>query len=45
MSRADEIFIENMTDIMENGVWDTALDVRPHWADGESAHTCLLYTS
>ena len=39
MSRADEIFIENMTDIMENGVWDTALDVRPHWADGESAHT------
>ena len=29
MSKADEIFIANMTDIMENGFWDTELDVRP----------------
>ena len=39
MSRADEIFISNMTDIMQNGVWDTHLDVRPKWSDGTPAHT------
>ena len=39
MSRADEIFAQNMTDIMENGYWDTALDVRPKWEDGTPAHT------
>ncbi len=39
MSRADEIFVQNMTDIMENGYWDTELDVRPRWEDGVKAHT------
>ena len=39
MSRADEIFAQNMTDIMENGFWDTDLPVRPKWEDGASAHT------
>ena len=39
MSRADEIFISNCKDILENGVWDTELKVRPRWDDGESAHT------
>ena len=39
MSRADQIFIENMKDIMENGFWDTDLKVRPHWEDGTPAHT------
>lgn len=39
MSRADEIFIANCTDILENGVWDTDLNVRPKWDDGQSAHT------
>ena len=39
MSRADEIFIANCKDILENGVWDTELNVRPKWDDGESAHT------
>ena len=39
MSRADEIFISNCKDILENGVWDTDLKVRPKWDDGESAHT------
>ena len=39
MSRADEIFAQNMQDIMENGFWDTELDVRPHWEDGAPAHT------
>ena len=39
MSRADEIFAQNMTDIMENGFWDTDLQVRPRWEDGAPAHT------
>ena len=39
MSRADDIFVQNMTDIMENGFWDTDLKVRPHWDDGTPAHT------
>ena len=39
MSRADEIFISNCKDILENGVWDTDLKVRPRWDDGQSAHT------
>ena len=39
MSRTDRIFIDNMKDILENGVWDTDYPVRPHWADGTPAHT------
>ncbi len=39
MSRADEIFVQNMTDIIKNGYWDTELDVRPRWEDGAKAHT------
>lgn len=39
MSKADQIFIENMKDILENGFWDTNLEVRPHWEDGTPAHT------
>ena len=39
MSRADEIFKANCRDILENGVWDTDLAVRPHWEDGTPAHT------
>ena len=39
MSRADEIFIANMRDILENGVTDADLKVRPKWSDGTSAHT------
>ena len=39
MSRADRVFVENMTDILENGFWDTELDVRPRWEDGTPAHT------
>ncbi len=39
MSRADEIFVANMKDIMTNGVWDTNLPVRPRWSDGTPAHT------
>ncbi len=39
MSLADEIFIQNCKDILENGVWDTDMAVRPKWEDGEAAHT------
>lgn len=39
MSRADEIFINTCTDIIENGWWDTEVDVRPKWLDGTPAHT------
>ena len=39
MSRADEIFIQNCKDILENGVWDTDREVRPRWEDGTPAHT------
>lgn len=39
MSYADEIFIKNCKEILENGVWDADMEVRPHWEDGEPAHT------
>ena len=39
MSRADEIFIANCRDILDNGVWDTDREVRPRWEDGAPAHT------
>ena len=39
MSYADKVFRENITDILENGVWDTDREVRPRWADGTPAHT------
>lgn len=39
MSRADEIFIQNCIDILENGTSDEEFDVRPHWEDGTPAHT------
>lgn len=39
MSKADEIFIKNCRDILENGTWDTEKDVRPRWEDGSPAHT------
>ena len=39
MSRADTLFIQNCKDIMQNGVWDTHLPVRPRWEDGTPAHT------
>ena len=39
MSRADALFIRNCRDILDHGVWDTALDVRPRWEDGSPAHT------
>ena len=39
MSLADKIFIDTCTEIINNGVWDTDLPVRPVWEDGAPAHT------
>ena len=39
MSRADEIFVANMKEILEKGYSDEKLQVRPHWEDGTPAHT------
>ena len=39
MSYADEVFIRVCRDIIDNGFWDTDLQVRPHWEDGTPAHT------
>ena len=39
MSRADALFIQNCRDILDHGVWDTDLEVRPRWEDGAPAHT------
>ena len=39
MSYADKVFVDNITDIIENGFSDENLPVRPHWEDGTPAHT------
>ena len=39
MSYADDIFVKNCTDIIENGFSDKNLPVRPRWSDGTPAHT------
>lgn len=39
MSIADQIFINTCRDILDNGISDEDLPVRPHWLDGTSAHT------
>ena len=39
MSYADQVFINACNEILENGFWDTELDVRTRWEDGTPAHT------
>lgn len=39
MSLADELFIQNCRDILENGISDEGQDIRPRWEDGTPAHT------
>ena len=43
MSRADEIFVQHMRDILERGYSDEKANVRPHWVDGTPAHTKKLF--
>jgi len=39
MSYADQVLLENLRDILENGFRDTDYHVRPRWPDGTPAHT------
>ena len=39
MAYADQIFRQTCLDILQNGVKDDDLTVRPHWEDGAPAHT------
>ena len=39
MSYADEVFIQNIQDILTNGISDADCAVRPRWEDGTPAHT------
>ena len=39
MSFADELFVKTCNDIIDNGWWDTDVEVRPKWLDGTPAHT------
>ncbi len=39
MSKADQIFLANCKDIIQNGYRDDELEVRPKWLDGTPAHT------
>lgn len=43
MSRADDIFKQNIRQILETGVWDTEYEVRPRWSDGTPAHTIKCF--
>ncbi len=43
MSFADKVFIDTCKNILQNGFWDTNLDVRPKWEDGTPAHTVKLF--
>ncbi len=39
MSYADQVYLETCRSILEQGVRDDDLPVRPHWEDGTPAHT------
>ena len=39
MSLADKVFIDTCREIIDNGWWDTEVEVRPKWLDGTPAHT------
>jgi len=39
MSYADQVFASVCRDILDNGFYDTELEVRPKWEDGTPAHT------
>ncbi|MBO6133540.1 MAG: thymidylate synthase [Lachnospiraceae bacterium] len=43
MSLADRIFIKNVRNILENGISDEGMSVRPRWDDGTPAHTISLF--
>ena len=44
MSYADQVFRAHCLDILQNGVRDDHLTVRPHWHDGPPAHPITTFT-
>ena len=45
MSKADYIYLKTTNKILEEGVWDTNMKVRPKWEDGTPAHTAKIFDS
>ena len=43
MSYADKLFVANMKKIINDGVSDSDVEVRPHWEDGTPAHTLAVF--
>ena len=43
MSYADQVFISNVKNILENGVSSEGMNVRPRWEDGTPAHTISIF--
>ena len=43
MSYADQVFVNNMKQILSEGFSDENLPVRPHWDDGTPAHTIKCF--
>ena len=43
MSYADQVFIQTIKDILDHGVSDENMNVRPRWEDGTPAHTIALF--
>ncbi|MBE6986358.1 MAG: thymidylate synthase [Ruminococcaceae bacterium] len=43
MSYADQVFIANIKNILENGVSSEGMNVRPRWEDGTPAHTISVF--
>ncbi|WP_352399641.1 thymidylate synthase [Anaerotignum sp.] len=43
MSKADDIFIKNCKEILENGFSTENEKVRPHWEDGQQAYTIKTF--
>ncbi len=43
MSYADRLFQETIQDILDHGVSDENMNVRPRWEDGTPAHTLALF--
>jgi thymidylate synthase len=43
MSYADQVFKQNIRRILEEGVSDENMQVRPHWKDGTPAHTISVF--
>lgn len=43
MSYADRVFIRTCETILNNGVYDNNLNVRPRWSDGTQAHTISAF--